>query len=184
MKKIWIILGVVALLFLLSFPKYNSLVSADENVSTAWSQVENVLQRRADLVPNLVNTVKGYASHEEKVFTEVTNARARVGQASSVPEKVEANQALGASLGRLLLVAENYPQLKANQNFLQLQDELAGTENRIAVERKRYNEAVRTYNTLVRRFPSNLIAAIFGFERKAVYFEAGKGAKEVPQVQF
>ncbi len=188
MKKLWIVLGVVILVTLLfagsCVGKYNNIVTFDESVETAWAQVENVLQRRNDLIPNLVNTVKGYASHEKELFIKVTEARAKVGQAQSIPEKVGANNQLTAALGRLLLVSERYPDLKANQNFLSLQDELAGTENRIAVERKRYNDAVRSYNVFVRRFPNNIIAGIFGYTKENIYFKSAEGAETVPEVQF
>ncbi|MFH1874069.1 MAG: LemA family protein [Pseudomonadota bacterium] len=188
MKKKWIIIGVIVFVALIlggsCVGKYNNIVAFNENVDTSWAQVENVLQRRNDLIPNLVNTVKGYASHEQKVFIDVTEARAKVGQAQTIPQKVEANNQLSAALGRLLLVVERYPDLKANQNFLALQDELAGTENRIAVERKRYNDAVRSYNTFVRMFPNNLIAGMFGYTRENIYFKADEGAKEVPEVKF
>jgi len=162
---------------------YNNLVSADEGVQNAWAQVENVLQRRYDLIPNLVETVKGYATHEKEVFTQVTEARAKVGGAGSVGEKMNAENQLSSALSRLLLVVENYPELKANQNFIRLQDELAGTENRIAVERRRYNDAVRAYNIMTRQFPGNMIANMFGFE-KAEFFEAPEAAKEAPKVDF
>ena len=163
--------------------QYNRLVRSEENVTGAWSQVENVLQRRADLIPNLVATVKGYAAHEKEVFTEVADARSRLLAARGPAEAEAANTRLESALGRLLAIAEAYPELKANENFLRLQDELAGTENRIAVERKRYNDAVLAYNNRVRRFPTNLVASVTGFERKA-YFEAQEGASEVPEVQF
>ncbi len=162
---------------------YNGLVVADEGVNAAWAQVENQLQRRFDLIPNLVETVKGYAGHEKEVFIQVTEARARVGGAGSVGEKMDAENGLSSALSRLLLVVENYPQLKANQNFIRLQDELAGTENRIAVERRRYNEAVRAYNILIRTFPRNIIANMFGF-LAAEFFEAPEEAKAVPKVEF
>lgn len=187
-KKTWIIVGVVAfVLFLLGSScvgKYNQLVTMDESITGAWAQVENVLQRRNDLIPNLVNTVKGYAAHEKEIFENVAEARSKLAGAQTINEKVQADMALSGALGRLLAIVENYPDLKANQNFLALQDELAGTENRVAVERKRYNEVVQTYNILTKRFPSNLMAQIFGFERKEVYFKAEEGAKEVPAVQF
>ena len=162
----------------------NALITADENVSTAWSQVENVLQRRSDLIPNLVATVKGYAKQEKDVFTAVADARAKLGGAQSIPDKISANRQLDGALSRLLVIAERYPDLKSNANFQSLQDELAGTENRIAVERMRYNDAVRDYNLDVRRFPSNIAARLFGFEKKDVYFEADAGAKAAPKVQF
>lgn len=188
MKKKWIwIVGIVLFLLVAGSScvgRYNVLVTLNESVDTAWAQVENVLQRRNDLIPNLVSTVKGYAAHEQKTFIAVTEARAKVGQAQTIPEKVEANNQLTAALGRLLLVVERYPELKANQNFLSLQDELAGTENRIAVERRRYNEAVKEYNVFVRRFPNNFIAMIFGYARENVYFKADEGAKTAPDVKF
>ncbi|HOK07076.1 MAG TPA: LemA family protein [Syntrophales bacterium] len=182
-----VILVVLALgaLSLYGFVKgtYNNFVALDEQVKSSWSQVENQLQRRYDLIPNLVETVKGYAKHEREVLTEVTNARARVGQAATVPEKISANNELSAALSRLLLVVERYPDLKASANFLRLQDELAGTENRIAVERRRYNEAVKNYNVAIRSFPANLLAGMFGFE-KAAFFEAPATAKTAPAVKF
>jgi LemA protein len=188
MKKKWIVIGIILLAIVMAggscVGRYNQIVTLNESVTTAWAQVENVLQRRNDLIPNLVNAVKGYAAQEQKVFIDVTEARAKVGQAATVPQKVEANNQLTAALGRLLLVVERYPDLKSNQNFLALQDELAGTENRIAVERMRYNEAVKAYNVYVRRFPSNVIAAIFGYARENVYFKAEEGAKTPPKVDF
>lgn len=162
---------------------YNSLVRLDEGVKASWAQVENQLQRRFDLIPNLVETVKGYAKHEREVLTEVTNARSRVGQAGTVPEKIAANNELAGALSRLLLVVERYPDLKANQNFLRLQDELAGTENRISVERRRYNDAVRELNVKTRSFPANIVAGMFGF-KQAAFFEAPAAAKTAPQVKF
>jgi LemA protein len=162
---------------------YNSLVKKDEGVKTAWAQVENQLQRRMDLIPNYVETVKGYAKHEREVFIEVTEARAKVAGSVTPSQQIEANTELTAALSRLLLVVERYPDLKANQNFIRLQDELAGTENRIAVERMRYNEAVRDYNVYIRRFPNNILAGIFGFGR-ATLFEAPEEAKKPPKVQF
>jgi LemA protein len=162
---------------------YNSLVSLDEQVKTSWAQVQNQLQRRFDLIPNLVETVKGYARHEREVLTEVTNARAKVGGAGTISSQIEANNELSGALSRLLVVVERYPDLKANQNFIRLQDELAGTENRIAVERRRYNEAVRQYNVKIRSFPENLVAGMFGFER-AAFFEVPEAAKTAPQVKF
>ena len=163
--------------------QYNSLVSQSENVNTAWSQVQNVLQRRADLIPNLVETVKGYAAHEKEIFTEVANARSRLIGAKTPAEAEAAEGAMNSALSRLLVIAERYPDLKANEQFTRLQDELAGTENRIAVERMRYNEAVRTYNTRLRRFPTKLFASATGFETRD-YFEAPANAQDVPKVDF
>jgi LemA protein len=187
-KKKWIVVLVsVALLafFTYSFVQgtYNQFVRLDETVKASWSQVENQLQRRYDLIPNLVETVKGYAAHEKEVLTEVTNARARVGGAGTVDEKIKANNELTGALSRLLVVVERYPDLKANQNFIRLQDELAGTENRIAVERRRYNEAVQAYNVAIRSFPANLLAGLFGF-KAATFFEAPAAAKTAPEVKF
>ena len=171
---------------------YNNLVDADENVSNAWSKVESEYQRRADLIPNLVNTVKGVADFEKSTLTEVTNARARATSINIDPSNMseadlqkfqEAQSGLSQSLGRLLLVAENYPQLKANENFRDLQAQLEGTENRIKVARNRYNDVVTAYNKGVRRFPNSLFANMFGFERHA-QFEAEAGAEEAPKVEF
>ena len=176
-----VVLVVIPLLYLKG--TYNNLVTMDEGVKAAWAQVENQLQRRYDLIPNLVETVKGYASHEEEVFLKVTEARSKVGGAGNVSDKIAANNSLSAALSRLLVVVERYPELKANTNFLRLQDELAGTENRIAVERRRYNESVRAFNTNIRRFPTNILAGIFGFE-KAAFFEVPEERQEAPKVSF
>jgi LemA protein len=162
---------------------YNTFVTMDEAVKASWSQVENQLQRRYDLIPNLVETVKGYAKHERDTLTEVTNARARVGGAGTIDDKIKANNELTGALSRLLLVVEPYPDLKANQNFIRLQDELAGTENRIAVERKRYNETVQAYNVKIRSFPANVLAGMFGF-KTATFFQVPEAAKAAPQVKF
>jgi LemA protein len=162
---------------------YNGLVTERESVDKSWAQVENVLQRRGDLIPNLVETVKGYASHEKEVFEKVAEARGRLAGATTPQEASAANAGLTSALGRLLAISENYPDLKANENFIRLQDELAGSENRIATERMRYNETVRVYNTHLKSFPANLIAGFFGFKEKD-YFEAEAGAKEVPKVKF
>ena len=178
-----IILVVVFSLYSFFKGNYNTFVAMDEAVKGSWAQVENQLQRRYDLIPNLVETVKGYAKQEKDVLIEVTNARAKVGGATRVPEKISANNELSSALSRLLVVVERYPDLKSNQNFIRLQDELAGTENRIAVERRRYNDAVRTYNVAIRSFPANLLAGMFGFE-KAAFFEAPATAKATPQVKF
>ena len=186
-RNLLIVLAVVVVLVIAMYgffqSNYNSLVRLDEGVKASWSQVENQLQRRFNLIPNLVETVKGYAKHEKEVLTEVTNARARVGQAGTVPDKIAANNELAGALSRLLVVVERYPDLKANQNFLRLQDELAGTENRIAVERRRYNEAVKELNVKSRSFPANLVAGMFGF-KQAAFFEAPAAAKATPQVKF
>ena len=163
---------------------HNRIVTLHEQIDSSWAQVETVLQRRYDLIPNLVNTVKGYAKHEKGLFEEVTKLRSQWSGAKTTNEKVEAATQMQGVLGRLMVVVERYPDLKANQNFLALQDELAGTENRISVERRRYNEAVRLYNSVVRRFPSNIIAGIEGYERSASYFEAAAGAQETPKVEF
>lgn len=162
---------------------YNSLVTMDEAVKGAWAQVENQLQRRYDLIPNYVETVKGYAKQEREVFIRVTEARSKVGGATSINEKIQANNQLSSALSRLLVVVERYPDLKSNTNFIRLQDELAGTENRIAVERRRFNEKVRLFNTKIRRFPTNIIAGMFGFE-KAAFFEVPEERQEAPKVKF
>ncbi len=185
MKKVLIALGVIIVLIILSFVSvYNGIVSKHETITAKWAQVENKLQRRNDLIPNLVNTVKGYAAHEKGVFEEVTNARSQWTKAGSLEEKVKAAGAMDTALSRLLLVVENYPNLKADQTFLRLMDELAGTENRIAVERMRYNEGVRDYNVSVRTFPGNVIAGMFGYKPATEYFKAEEKAKAVPKVEF
>jgi len=187
LKTVLIIAAVLVVVVLIPYSylkgTYNSLVTMDEGVKAAWAQVENQLQRRYDLIPNLVETVKGYAAHEKEVFVQVTKARSRVAEAGSVEGKIEANNQLTSALSRLLVVVERYPELKANTNFIRLQDELAGTENRIAVERRRYNEAVKNYNTRIRSFPTNLVAGMFGFER-AAFYETPKEAQAAPKVKF
>ncbi len=187
MKKGTIVLIVIAVVILLLgssvVSRYNQLVELEETVDARWAQVENQLQRRADLIPNLVNTVRGYASHEEQVFADVADARSRLLGATTPEAQMEANQGLDSALGRLLAISEAYPELKADTSFIRLQDELAGTENRIATERMRFNESVQTWNTTIRRFPMNMVASILGRETRA-FFEAAPGALEVPQVQF
>ena len=162
---------------------YNQLVTMNADVETSWAQVENQLQRRNDLIPNLVETVKGFAAQEQAVFGAVADARARMAGARSPEEVMDANRQLEGALGRLLLIVERYPELRSSENFQRLQDELAGTENRIAVERGRYNEKVRTYNVKIRSFPTLLYAGMLGFDDKPL-FEAAEGAEEVPQVDF
>src|SRR5438067_6161439 len=188
MSKVAIVFITIAVLILLSFGKYisvkNTLVSKNEAVKAAWSQVDIVLQRRADLIPNLVETVKGYAKQEQTVFGDIAKARSQLLSAGTPSEKIAANQQLDGALGRLLAIAENYPQLKSNENFLRLQDELAGTENRIAVERKRYNDALQDYNTYIQQFPHNIYANWAGFKVNNAYFAASEGAREVPKVDF
>jgi len=179
-----IVIVVVLLVVYISLKgTYNSLVRMDEEVKEAWAQVENQLQRRYDLIPNYVETVKGYAKQEKEVFIKVTEARSKVGSANSIGEKINANNELSTALSRLMVVVENYPDLKSSQNFIRLQDELAGTENRIAVERRRYNEAVKTYNVKIRSFPTILLAGMLGFD-KAAFFQVPEAVKEAPKVTF
>lgn len=177
------LLVIILIIFFSIKGTYNSLVRLDEGVKGAWAQVENQLQRRYDLIPNYVETVKGYAKQERDVFIKVTEARSKVGSANSIGGKINANNELSTALSRLLVVVERYPDLKSNQNFIRLQDELAGTENRIAVERRRYNESVKTYNVKIRSFPTNLFAGMFGFN-KAEFFQVPEIAKEAPKVKF
>ena len=187
MKKGTVILiAVIAVIAIIAFTcvgTYNSLVAQRENVDTQYSAIETQLQRRIDLIPNIVNTVKGYAAHESEVFGAVSDARARLAGASTKEEAAEADSELTSAVSRLLMIAENYPDLKADTQFTALTDELAGTENRIAVARKDYNDAAKTYNTQIKTFPKVIIANLFGFE-KAEYFEAAEGAKSAPQVNF
>lgn len=193
MKKTWIIIiAVLAVIVVYGITSYNSMVAQDEAVGTTWSNVENQYQRRADLIPNLVNTVKGYAAHEKETFDAVVSARAKATQTTIsidelTPEKMEAYQkaqgAVGSALSRLLAVTENYPDLKANENFQTLQAQLEGTENRISVERRKFNEVAKAYNTNIRRFPKNIFAGMFGFEKRP-YFEAEEGSEKAPEVKF
>lgn len=195
MKKTIIILTIVAVIAAIVFwfiGSYNSMVTAEENVETSWAQVENQYQRRADLIPNLVNTVKGYAAHESSTLEAVIDARSRATQITIDPSKATPEQLLAfqnaqgeltQALGRLLALSESYPDLKANQNFLELQSQLEGTENRITVARNAFNEAARQFNTMIRRFPGNIVASMFGFEKKP-YFEAEQGAEKAPKVEF
>ena len=184
MNKIWIIaIAVVVLIGGVMVSSYNGLISMSEQVNSQWSQVDNQLQRRSDLIPNLVNTVKGYAAHEQQAIQSVSDARAKLGGAQSPADKSAANDQLSGALGRLMMIVENYPDLKANQNFQALQDELADTENRIAVARRDYNNVVQVYNARIRSFPTSVLARVFGFESRE-YFKAAEGAKETPKVQF
>src|SRR5271157_3225876 len=183
-KKILIIAGAIVLVIVLFlYSNYNTFVSLDETVKASWEQVENQLQRRYDLIPNLVETVKGYAKQEKDVLVEVTNARAKVGGAGTVPDKIAANNQLSGALSRLMVVVEKYPDLKSNQNFMKLQDELAGTENRIAVERMRYNETVQVYNETIKSFPANFLAGTYGF-KEAAFFKVEEAGKAAPKVKF
>lgn len=196
MKKGLITIIIIAVVAIAGFSwvksAYNQMVVSDENVQAAWSQVENVYQRRADLIPNLVATVKGYAEHESSTLESVVAARAKATQVTVDPANLteealaqfnEAQGELSSALGRLLLIQESYPDLKANQQFIELQAQLEGTENRIATERMKFNDTAKAYNTLIRKFPDNIIASIFGFEKKA-YFEAQAGAETAPKVEF
>lgn len=191
-KSTIIIIAVIAIIAIGAISAYNGLVKMDESVSTAWSNVENQYQRRSDLIPNLVNTVKGYATHEKETFQAVTEARSKATQMTInadelTPEKMleyqKAQSEVGAALSRLLAITEAYPDLKANENFKELQAQLEGTENRISVERKNFNEVARSYNTAVRTFPKTIIASMFGFEKRP-YFEAEEGASKAPEVLF
>ena len=193
MKKSTIILiAVVAIAAIWSISAYNGMVKMDESVNTAWSNVENQYQRRTDLIPNLVNTVKGYAAHEKETFEAVVSARSKATQMTVDPENLtpeklqeyqKAQGEIGAALGRLLAITENYPELKANENFKELQAQLEGTENRISVERRNFNEVARTYNTSIRTFPKSILAGMFGFDKRP-YFEAEEGANKAPAVEF
>jgi len=188
MKTGTIVLVVVAVVALVFGGMYvssrNQMVTKNETVKSAWAQVDVVLQRRADLIPNLVETVKGFAAQEQTVFHDIAAARSALLGAQTPADKIAANGQLDGALGRLLLIVENYPQLKSNENFLRLQDELAGTENRIAVERKRYNDALQDYNTYIGLFPNNIFAGWAGFQRNNAYFAAPESSREAPKVQF
>ena len=188
MKNAIVVLVVLALIALLIGGMYvsrrNQMVMKNESVKSAWAEVDVVLQRRADLIPNLVETVKGFAAQEQTVFHDIAAARSALLGAQTPTDKIAANGQLDGALGRLLLIVENYPQLKSNENFLRLQDELAGTENRIAVERKRYNDAIQDYNTYIGLFPNNIFAGWAGFQRNNAYFTASESSREAPKVQF
>ena len=191
-KSTWVIIAVIALLFIWGIGINNSMVTMEENVSKAWGNVENVYQRRADLIPNLVNTVKGYAQHESSTLESVVNARAKATSVNIDPENMTAEQLaeyqkaqseVGSALGRLIAISEAYPDLKANENFKELQTQLEGTENRIAVERRNFNDEAQKFNSYIRRFPQSIIAGMRGFEKKP-YFEAEEGASKAPTVEF
>lgn len=188
MKPLLIIVGVLVLAALVFGGQFvgirNEIVTLDEGVKAAWAQVDNALQRRADLIPNLVETVKGFAKQEQAVFTNIANARAALAGARTPQEAVAANQQLDTALSRLLVVVENYPQLKSNENFLRLQDELSRSENRIAVERRKYNEAVEKYNVRIRLFPGNIVASLSGFKTSDAYFKTDPGSRAAPKVAF
>lgn len=188
MWKFLIVIAVIVVIVLVFFGQYvgvrNTLVQKNEGVKAAWSQVDIVLQRRADLIPNLVETAKGFAQQEQTVFGDIAKARSQLLAAGSPQEKIAANQQLDGALSKFLVVTENYPQLRSNENFLRLQDELSGTENRIAVERKRYNDSLQDYNTYIQSFPNNIYAGWAGFKPNEAYFAASEGARVVPKVNF
>src|SRR5512138_222201 len=189
MKKVLLIILIVLAVLVLWVgstwvTRRNEMVRKREQVNSAWSQVDVVLQRRADLIPNLVETVKGFAAQEQTVFRDIANARAALISGRTPQERIAANNQLDSALARLLVVVENYPQLRSNENFLRLQDELAGTENRIAVSRRRYNESIQTYNTTLERFPNNIVASMSGFQRNDAYFKTDAAAKVAPKVAF
>jgi len=188
MKKwMWWVLGIIAvtlIIILWVVGKYNAFVSMDQTVKQAWAQVENQLQRRYDLIPNLIETVKGYKVHEASVFADIAAQRAKLAGAKSVSDKISASSGLEGAISRLLVIVENYPLLKADANFRQLMDSLEGTENRISVERMRYNEDVQTYNTFAKRIPNGFFAGLFGFDKEKTFFKAAEAAKEAPKVKF
>ncbi len=187
MKPVWIVLGVIVLVVLAVsgtiVSKWNQLIAMDTDIKSKWAQVENQLQRRADLIPNLVETVKGFAAQERTILETIANARAKMAGAGNVQDRIAASNELSSALSRLLVVVENYPQLKSDATFIRLMDELAGTENRLSVERKRYNDAVQVYNVAIRQFPGNLMASLLGFKEQP-FFEAPPAARQIPQVKF
>jgi LemA protein len=191
MKPVWIVVGVIIGVVVLAavvvggtfVSKWNQLVTMDTDIKAKWAQVENQLQRRGDLIPNLVETVKGFAAQEKSILESIANARAKMAGAGSVQDRIAASNELSSALARLLVVVENYPNLKSDATFIRLMDELAGTENRLSVERKRYNDSVQVYNVAVRQFPGNLIASILGFKEQP-FFEAAPAARQAPQVKF
>jgi LemA protein len=191
MKPVWIVVGVILGAIVLVavvvggtfVSKWNQLVTMDTDIKAKWAQVDNQLQRRNDLIPNLVETVKGFAAQEKSIMESIANARAKMAGAGSVQDRIAASNELSSALGRLLLVVENYPQLKSNVTFTRLMDELAGTENRLSVERKRYNDSVQVYNTTIRQFPDNIIAPMLGFKEQP-FFQVPEAARQAPQVKF
>jgi len=191
MKPVWIVVGVILAVIVLVVvvvggtfvSKWNQLVTMDTDIKAKWAQVDNQLQRRNDLIPNLVETVKGFAGQEKSIMESIANARAKMAGGGSVQDRIAASNELSSALGRLLVVVENYPQLKSNVTFNRLMDELAGTENRLSVERKRYNDSVQVYNTTIRQFPSNLIASVLGFKEQP-FFQVPEAARQAPQVKF
>jgi LemA protein len=188
MGKGLIVILILVVLAVVLFGQYigikNTLVTKNEDVKAKWSQVDIALQRRADLIPNLVETVKGYAKQEQTVFGDIAKARSALLSANNPSDKIAANNQLDGAIGRLLVLVENYPQLKSNENFMRLQDELAGTENRIAVERKRYNDSLQDYNTYIQKFPASMFASFAGFKVNDAYFKAAEGSREAPKVNF
>jgi LemA protein len=188
MKAVLALVAVIVLVALIVGGSYvssrNQMVTLNETIKSNWAQVDVVLQRRADLIPNLVETVKGFAAHEEIVYGDIAKARSALMNAQTPQDKIAANGQLDSALSRLLVIVENYPQLKSNENFLRLQDELAGTENRIAVERKRYNDSIQAYNTFIGQFPKSIFASWAGFKRNEAYFQASPTSREAPKVQF